>query len=72
MRHAISMAMMFSAALLVCGAVKAQTQPANPLNLVPDKMPFATPYGSRTIGCSGGTGAQDQAICTAAAATINK
>ena len=24
------------------------------------------------IGCSGGTGSQDEAICTAAASTINK
>jgi|SRR5271170_2184153 len=45
MKHAISMAVMLASALLVGGAAKAQTQPANPLDIVPDKMPFATPYG---------------------------
>jgi glc operon protein GlcG len=43
MKHVIST--MLAAALLAGGAAKAQAQPANPLDKVPDKMPFATPYG---------------------------
>jgi len=43
MKHAIST--MLAAVLLVGGAADAQTQPTNPLDKVPDKMPFATPYG---------------------------
>ena len=43
MKHAIST--MLAAALLVGSAVKAQTQPTNPLDKVPDKEPFAIPYG---------------------------
>jgi len=43
MKHAIST--MLAAVLLVGGAADAQTQPANPLDKVPDKEPFATPYG---------------------------
>jgi uncharacterized protein GlcG (DUF336 family) len=31
--------------LLIGGPARAQTQPASPLDVVPDKMPFATPYG---------------------------
>jgi len=43
MKHAIST--MLAAVLLVGGAADAQTQPTNPLDKVPDKEPFATPYG---------------------------
>ena len=43
MKHTIST--MLAAVLLVGGAADTQTQPTNPLDKVPDKMPFATPYG---------------------------
>ena len=35
----------FAAALVVAGAGFAQQPPANPLDVVPDKMPFDIPYG---------------------------
>jgi uncharacterized protein GlcG (DUF336 family) len=35
----------FAAALVVAGAGIAQQPPANPLDVVPDKMPFDIPYG---------------------------
>src|SRR6202050_2809734 len=37
-------AMSFAAFLGACGAASAQQ--ANPLDVIPDKMPFSTPYGS--------------------------
>ena len=42
-------AVLLVAALLVTGDAKAQQQPAagvNPLDVVPEKMPFNTPYGT--------------------------
>jgi glc operon protein GlcG len=45
MKHAISTATMLATALLVGSPANAQTQPTNPLDVVPDKMPWATPYG---------------------------
>jgi glc operon protein GlcG len=42
-------AALFAAALLVAAPVKAQQPPAaapNPLDVVPEKMPFGTPYGA--------------------------
>ena len=47
MRIAISMAAMAGGILLIAGAVNAQ-QPAAPypLDVIPDKMPFSTPYGA--------------------------
>ena len=42
-------AVLLGAALLVAGEAKAQQQPApagNPLDVVPEKMPFNTPYGT--------------------------
>jgi glc operon protein GlcG len=45
MRHSTSMGLVLAVVLLVGSTAKAQTQPANPLDVVPDKMPFATPYG---------------------------
>lgn len=40
-------AVMFGAVLLTAGSAVAQqpAAPANPLDVIPDKMPFATPYG---------------------------
>jgi uncharacterized protein GlcG (DUF336 family) len=38
-------AALFGTALLAATAASAQ-QPANPLDVVPDKMPFSTPYGA--------------------------
>jgi uncharacterized protein GlcG (DUF336 family) len=49
MRNAMLRAVLVGAALLVAGEVKAQQQPApagNPLDVVPEKMPFNTPYGA--------------------------
>ena len=37
-------AMSLAAFLGACGAASAQQ--ANPLDVIPDKMPFSTPYGS--------------------------
>lgn len=45
MKRAISTATVLATSLLVGGTANAQTQPANPLDVVPEKMPFATPYG---------------------------
>jgi len=47
MRIAISMAAMAGGVLLIAGAVNAQ-EPATPypLDVIPDKMPFSTPYGA--------------------------
>jgi uncharacterized protein GlcG (DUF336 family) len=39
------MGLVLAVVLLIGGPAKAQTQPASPLDVVPDKMPFATPYG---------------------------
>ena len=47
MRSQALATLMFCAALLVGGASLAQTTPAaNPLDVVPDKMPFDIPYGA--------------------------
>ena len=135
MRSYMWTAVLLAAALLVTGDAKTQQQPAaggNPLDVVPEKMPFNTPYGppislekaqtavqaavaeaskrgwplnvavvvqkgitilmtlddviaSRggipliedgkligAIGCSGATGSQDEVVCSAGAATINR
>ena len=45
MRHSTSTGLVLAVVLLIGGAAKAQTQPANPLDIVPDKLPFATLYG---------------------------
>jgi glc operon protein GlcG len=44
-RHVLSIAMI-GAALLASGASRAQTAAPNPLDAVPDKMPFDVPYGA--------------------------
>jgi glc operon protein GlcG len=49
MRSYMWAAVLLAAALLVTGDAKAQQQPAaagNPLDVVPEKMPFNTPYGT--------------------------
>jgi hypothetical protein len=48
MRSYMWTAVLLAAALLVTGEAKTQQQPAaggNPLDVVPEKMPFNTPYG---------------------------
>jgi glc operon protein GlcG len=45
MRRAALTALALFTVQLGSGVANAQTQPANPLDVVPDKMPFATPYG---------------------------
>ena len=63
MRRQILKSLLVGAAVLIGTELRAQ-QPAPPnLDAIPEKMPF---------GCSGGTGSQDEAICTAAAALVNK
>ena len=49
MRSYMWAAVLLAVALLVTGDAKAQQQPAaggNPLDVVPEKMPFNTPYGT--------------------------
>ncbi len=46
MRKQILSGLVFGAALLVAGAASAQQPAANPLDAIPDKMPFAEPYGA--------------------------
>src|SRR5271165_3262296 len=49
MRSYMWAAVLLAATLLVTGDAKAQQQPAaggNPLDVVPEKMPFNTPYGT--------------------------
>ncbi len=104
------------AAIGLCASLSGQAQTpappaaaANPLDAVPDTMPFDVPYGAPisqpgrlsahgrgparidldgiiasrggiplieggkiigAIGCSGGTGSQDEVVCKAGAATI--
>src|SRR5436309_15453852 len=61
-------AIALAAGLLVSGAAYAQQQPAAPPNLdaVPDKMPFATPYGTPI------TMERAQGLIQAAVAEANK
>lgn len=105
MSSSLSLVAAFPMALLAVSPAMAQQPTANPLDTIPEKMPFSTPYGppislqqaqSATqvaiaeatkrggiplvadgkiigaIGCSGGAGSRDEAICTAGAATTNK
>jgi glc operon protein GlcG len=44
-RHILTIALI-GAALLAAGASRAQTPAANPLDVIPDKMPFDVPYGA--------------------------
>jgi glc operon protein GlcG len=44
-RHVLSAALM-GALLSISGLASAQTPPPNPLDVVPDKMPFDIPYGT--------------------------
>jgi hypothetical protein len=44
-RHVLTIALI-GAALLAAGASRAQTAAPNPLDAVPDKMPFDVPYGA--------------------------
>jgi glc operon protein GlcG len=45
MRHITLTALVLTAGLVTGSAAPAQTQPASRLDIVPTKMPFATPYG---------------------------
>jgi glc operon protein GlcG len=45
MRRAALTALALFTVQLGSGMANAQTQPANPLDVVPEKMPWATPYG---------------------------
>jgi len=54
-----------------CGLARSADAPAaveNPLDAVPENMPFDVPYGAPS--CSGGTGSQDEVACKAGAAAI--
>jgi uncharacterized protein GlcG (DUF336 family) len=66
--------------VLACGSALAQ-QPApaaNPLDVAPERMPFDLPYGTPValkrvvgaIGCSGGTGSQDEVAWRAGVAAL--
>jgi glc operon protein GlcG len=42
----LTMVMMLGATLFVAGETRAQAPPPNPLDAVPEKMPFDLPYGA--------------------------
>ena len=57
--------------LCAVAAAEAQAQtppPANPLDAVPDSIVGGKLIGA--IGCSGGTGSQDEMVCKTGAASV--
>ena len=66
--------------LLACLALAASAQQPSPLDVVPDKMPNDIPYGTpisleraqAAVGCSGGTGSQDEVVCRAGADAVKR
>jgi hypothetical protein len=46
MRHGLAIALAVAGVLLGVGTGKAQQPPPNPMDVIPDKMPFNVPYGS--------------------------